>query len=78
MNNLDRALENSKRAIRTKALDNDNNRRAIAMLRILAAQDLSLSEMARRLNNEGFVTSQGKQFTAWQVSVLLKRYNIKY
>ena len=77
MNNLDRALENSKRAIRTKALDNDNNRRAIAMLRILAAQDLSLSEMARRLNNEGFVTSQGKQFTAWQVSVLLKRYNLK-
>jgi DNA invertase Pin-like site-specific DNA recombinase len=78
MNNLDRALENSKRAIRAKALDNDNNRRAIAMLRVLAAQDLSLSEMARRLNNEGFVTSQGKQFTAWQVSVLLKRYNIKY
>ena len=78
MNNLDRALENSKRAIRTKALDNNNNRRAIAMLRVLAAQDLSLSEMARRLNNEGFVTSQGKQFTAWQVSVLLKRYNIKY
>jgi DNA invertase Pin-like site-specific DNA recombinase len=34
MNNLDRALENSKRAIRAKALDNDNNRRAIAMLRI--------------------------------------------
>ena len=78
MNNLDRALENSKRAIRAKALDNNNNRRAIAMLRVLAAQDLSLSEMARRLNNEGFVTSQGKQFTAWQVSVLLKRYNIKY
>jgi DNA invertase Pin-like site-specific DNA recombinase len=77
MNNLDRALENSKRAIRAKALDNDNNRRAIAMLRVLAAQDLSLSEMARRLNNEGFVTSQGKKFTAWQVSILLKRYDIK-
>ena len=77
INNLDRALENSKRAIRAKALDNDNNRRAIAMLRVLAAQDLSLSEMARRLNNEGFVTSQGKKFTAWQVSVLLKRYDLK-
>ena len=77
MNNLDRALENSKRAIRAKALDNNNNRRAIAMFRVLAAQDLSLSEMARRLNNEGFVTSQGKKFTAWQVSILLKRYDIK-
>ena len=33
--------------------------------------------MARSLNNEGFVTSQGKKFTAWQVSILLKRYDIK-
>ncbi len=47
------------------------------MLKVMATQDLSLSEMARRLNEEGFVTSQGKQFTAWQVSVLLKRYNLK-
>ena len=76
MNNLDRALENSKRAISKKAKDNPNNKRAVAMLKVLVEQDLSLSEMARRLNEEGFVTSQGKQFTAWQVSVLLKRYNI--
>lgn len=58
-------------------LDNDNNRRALAMLKVMANQDLSLSEMARRLNEEGFVTSQGKKFKAWQVSVLLKRYNLK-
>jgi DNA invertase Pin-like site-specific DNA recombinase len=77
MNNLDRALENSKRAISKKAKDNPNNKRAVAMLKVLVEQDLSLSEMARRLNEEGFVTSQGKQFTAWQVSVLLKRYNLK-
>lgn len=76
-NNLDRAIENSKRAIKKKALDNDNNRRAIAMLKVLSTQDLSLSEMARRLNEERFVTSQGKPFTAWQVSILLKRYNLK-
>ena len=77
MNNLDRALENSKRAISKKAKDNPNNKRAVAMLKVLVEQDLSLSEMARRLNEEGFVTSQGKKFTAWQVSVLLKRYNLK-
>ena len=77
VNNLGKAISNSNLTNRQKALDNDNNRRAIAMLKVMATQDLSLSEMARRLNEEGFVTSRGKQFTAWQVSVLLKRYNLK-
>ena len=77
VNNLRKAISNSNLTNKQKALDNDNNRRAIAMLKVMANQDLSLSEMARRLNEEGFVTSQGKQFTAWQVSVLLKRYNLK-
>ena len=75
--NLGKAISNSTLTNRQKALDNDNNRRAIAMLKVMATQDLSLSEMARRLNEEGFVTSRGKKFTAWQVSVLLKRYNLK-
>ena len=77
VNNLGKAISKSNLTNKQKALDNDNNRRAIAMLKVMANQDLSLSEMARRLNEEGFVTSQGKQFTAWQVSVLLKRYNLK-
>ena len=77
VNNLGKAITKSNLTNRQKALDNDNNRRAIAMLKVMATQDLSLSEMARRLNEEGFVTSQGKQFTAWQVSVLLQRYNLK-
>ena len=77
VNNLGKAIFNSNLTNRQKALENDNNRRAIAMLKVLVTQDLSLSEMARRLNEEGFVTSRGKQFTAWQVSVLLKRYNLK-
>ena len=76
-NNLDRAIENSRQTIHKKANDNPNNKRAVAMLKVLIGQELSLSEMARRLNEEGFVTSQGKKFTAWQVSVLLKRYNLK-
>lgn len=77
VNNLGKAISKSSFTNRQKAQDNDNNRRAIAMLKVMATQDLSLSEMARRLNEEGFVTSQGKQFTAWQVSVLLERYNLK-
>ena len=77
VNNLGKAITKSNLTNRQKALDNDNNRRAIAMLKVLVTQDQSFSEMARRLNEEGFVTSRGKQFTAWQVSVLLKRYNLK-
>ena len=77
VNNLRKAISKSNLTNKQKALDNDNNRRAIAMLKVMANQDLSLSEMARRLNEEGFVTSRGKKFSAWQVSVLLKRYNLK-
>ena len=76
-NNLDRAITNSKRAIQTKANDNPNNKRAVAMLKVLVGQGMSLSAMARKLNEEGFVTSQAKKFTAWQVSVLIERHNLK-
>ena len=77
VNNLGKAITNSNLTNRQKALDNDNNRRAIAMLKILVTQDQSLSEMARRLNEEGFVTSRGKKFASWQVTIIIKRYNLK-
>ena len=77
VNNLRKAISKSNLTNKQKALDNDNNRRAIAMLKVMVNQDLSLSEMARRLNEEGFVTSRGKKFSAWQGSILLKRYNLK-
>ena len=48
------------------------------MLRILAEQGKTLSEMTDTLNNEGFVTSQGHEFRVSQVYVLLKRYKIVY
>jgi hypothetical protein len=48
------------------------------MLKVLAAQGMTLSEMTDTLNNEGFVTSQGHEFRVSQVYVLLKRYKIEY
>ena len=75
--NLDKAISNSRKTNMKKARENPNNKRAAAMLRILVKQNLSLTEMADILNSEGFVTSRGSQFTAWSVSVLLKRYNLK-
>lgn len=74
---LAQAIGNSNRTNRQKALDNPNNKRAAAYLRSLVKEDVSLSEMARRLNEEGFVTAHGGSFKASQVSVLLKRYGLK-
>lgn len=77
LSRLPQAIENSNRTNRRKALDNPNNKRAVAMLRGLVKEERSLSEMARILNKEGFVTSKGCQFKASQVSILLKRYDLK-
>ena len=71
------AVENSNRTNRQKALDNPNNKRAVALLKSLVKEEKSLSEMARILNKEGFVTAWGCQFKASQVSILLKRHNLK-
>lgn len=77
MNNLGRAIMNSNKTNHQKALDNPNNKRAMALLKKLVKEDRSLSEMARILNSEGFVTSKGCQFRASQISILLKRYDLK-
>lgn len=77
MNNLGRAIMNSNRTNHQKALDNPNNKRAMALLKKLVKEERSLSEMARILNSEGFVTAMEKEFKASQVSILLKRYDLK-
>ena len=78
MNKHETAIENSNKTNRKKAENNPNNKRAVAMLRILAEQGMTLTKMTEKLNKEGFVTSKGYQFRVSQVYVLLKRYNIKY
>ena len=77
LSRLPQAVENSNRTNRQKALDNPNNKRAVALLKSLVKEEKSLSEMARILNKEGFVTAWGCQFKTSQVSILLKRYNLK-
>lgn len=78
MRNLDRAIANSRKTNMEKAKNNPNNRRAVALLRNLVKTTSNLSEMARLLNDEGFVTSRGCKFTSKQVSLLLKKHNIDY
>ena len=74
--NQEKAIANSRKTIKAKADSNPNNKRAVAMLRVLVKNTTNLSEMARVLNQEGFTTSRGGQFTAQQVKILLQRYDI--
>ena len=76
MRNLDKAIANSRKANQEKARNNPNNKRAVAILRSLVNKTTNYSEMARVLNNEGFLTSRGGRFSAKQVSILLNRYQI--
>lgn len=72
------AIEHSNKTNRKKAEDNPNNKRAVAMLRVLVEQQgMTLKQMADVLNQEGFVTSKGHQFRPSQVYVLLKRYKLR-
>ena len=52
---------------------NTNNRRASAMIQELREQGLSYQKIADKLNQAGFKTSRGKQFSAMQVKRLVDR-----
>ena len=71
------AVANSNRTNREKAKINPNNKRAVAFLKVLVTQEYTYLQMAEILNREGFVTSQGFQFTPSTVYKLIKRYNLK-
>lgn len=70
------AIQNSIKTCRTKADNNPNNKRAVAILRILVKENSSYCEMAKILNQEGFVTSRGCSFTKSTVYKLIKRYRL--
>lgn len=67
------AIENSCKTNRAKAKNNPNNRRAIALLRTLIPQNLSLTEMTVLLNEQGFVAPNGGKFQITQVKRLIDR-----
>lgn len=71
------AINNSVETNRSKADENPNNKRAVAMLRILVKEGQTLQQMADTLNSEGFTTSKGFRFTAATVYKIIKRYNLK-
>jgi len=60
---------------RERALNNENNRRAYALIKRI--NDRSLSFTATCLNSSGFKTINNKDFTATAVARLIKLYNEK-
>lgn len=67
------AIRKSVETKRKQQQENINNRRARAFLANIWTKDKTLRELARILNENGFLTSQGKTFSAVQVMRLLKQ-----
>ena len=68
------AIEHSNQTNRPKEQNNVNNMRAVALLRSMVKEELTLSQMTIRLNEQGFVTSKGCKFQIVQVQRLIQRY----
>lgn len=69
----DVARRNSIASRRNKALNNPNNRKAFSVVELMQGE--SLRRVASFLNDNGFLTSTGKQFAPASVSNLKKLYN---
>lgn len=76
LGNLRRAISGSNATNIQKALDNENNQRAAAIITMMRQQGHDYARIARLLNDQGFKTSRGCVFSATQVIRLCKRYDI--
>ena len=74
MNKHDEAIAHSNQTNRIKAKNNANNMRAVALLRSMLKEGLTISQMTNQLNEQGFVTSKGGKFQIVQVQRLIQRY----
>ncbi|MBQ0090798.1 MAG: recombinase family protein [Prevotellaceae bacterium] len=77
MDSLDTAIAKAAETNKRKAEENPNNKRATAMLKVLAKEGRTLQGMADYLNHEGFTTSRGCKFSRSSVRVLLQRNQIE-
>lgn len=63
------------KVLSAKAEANTNNRRAVSLIKTLINTH-NYSQIARELNENGFLTSQGKLFDACRVSRLVHKYEL--
>ena len=74
MNKHNEAIAHSNQTNRIKAQNNANNMRAVALLRSMVKEGLTISQMTKQLNEQGFVSSKGCKFQIVQVQRLIQRY----
>ena len=74
MNKHNEAVARSNQTNRIKAKNNANNMRAIALLRSMIKEGLTISQMTKQLNEQGFVSSKGCKLQIVQVQRLIQRY----
>ena len=74
MNKHNEAVARSNQTNRIKAKNNANNMRAVALLRSMIKEGLTISQMTKQLNEQGFVSSKGCKFQIIQVQRLIQRY----
>lgn len=72
--NMDRAIFNSIKTRREKALCNENNQKSYTVIQLLRGNDVSLNKCASYLNAKGFLTSSGRKHTAMSVKNLIALY----
>lgn len=66
------AQQKGLRVIRVKAKNNPHKKRALAYIKNLDYKNMKLREIVNELNDNGFKTSQGKDFTPTQVHRIKK------
>lgn len=76
MNNHTQAIQNSIETNKLKALDNENNKRAAALIKVMVKDKWSYAAMVENLNEQGFRTSKGCLFQITQVKRICKRFGI--
>lgn len=74
MSRHSQAVENSVRTNSQKALNNDNNKRASALIKAMVNDNKSFSTITQALNEQGFRTSRGCEFQVVQVQRIYNRY----
>jgi len=76
LNKHKQAIYNSNKTNRQKAINNDNNKRASALIQSMVKDNKNFAEITKSLNNQGFKTSRGCQFQIIQTQRLYERYCI--
>lgn len=74
LSNMDKAIDNSRQTRKSKALNNDNNRKAFSLIQALRNANNSWNSIALSLNDNGFRTANNSSFSAIQVQRVYRMY----